>query len=253
MNRQGSGPGRGTFGRPGDAAAARDAYQRDSYLEAGAYPVDPGYQAYAGGRERDRPRPADQPPGPARPRPERGAPPRQSSPSRGGRQAAQDPGSADRPWQRPEDAMPEWAVPARVPRDRVLGRRPLVSSVPVPREARAMPGTTTPRASRRGHIRHRGRGRGRDRDRDGGPRRQAIRVRGTVLAGRTPRPRPDGPAPSGYQPGQQWAGAGRARQPGLCRKDQAAVRAARDRVPRRAACPVRVRDRVRRIPRILNQ
>ena len=67
MNRQGSGPDRGTRGRVSDAAYAdRDAYQRDSYLEADAYPVDPGYQGYASGRERERPRPADMPPGPTR-------------------------------------------------------------------------------------------------------------------------------------------------------------------------------------------
>ena len=67
MNRQGSGPGRSTRGRAGEAAYTdRDAYQRDSYLEADAYPVDPDYQAYSGGRERERPRPADMPPGPDR-------------------------------------------------------------------------------------------------------------------------------------------------------------------------------------------
>ena len=60
MSRQGSGPDRGTRGRAGGAAYPdRDAYQRDSYLEADAYPVDPGYRGYASGRERERPRPAD--------------------------------------------------------------------------------------------------------------------------------------------------------------------------------------------------
>src|SRR5580693_1583477 len=74
VSRQGSGPDRGTHGRASDAAYAdRDAYQRDSYLEADAYPVDPGYQGYASRRERERPRPADTPPGP-RTRPERGMP-----------------------------------------------------------------------------------------------------------------------------------------------------------------------------------
>ena len=71
MNRQGSGPGRGTHGRSGDAAYAdRDAYQRDPYLEPGAFPVDPGY---AGSPDYDQPRPADLPPGPWRGRPERAA------------------------------------------------------------------------------------------------------------------------------------------------------------------------------------
>ena len=101
MNRQGSGPDRGTYGRASDAAYAdRDAYQRDSYLEADAYPVDPGYRGYANGREHERPRPADMPPGPSRTRPERGMPPRPGYPPRSGRQAVYDPGAADRPWQR---------------------------------------------------------------------------------------------------------------------------------------------------------
>ena len=81
MSRQGSGPDRGTHGRASDAAYAdRDAYQRDSYLEADAYPVDPGYQGYASRRERERPRPADMPPGP-RTRPERGMPPQARLPA----------------------------------------------------------------------------------------------------------------------------------------------------------------------------
>ena len=67
MNRQGSGPDRGAQGRASAAAYADgDAYQRDSYLgdtylEPGAYPVDPDYQDYARGKQ---PRPADLPPGP---------------------------------------------------------------------------------------------------------------------------------------------------------------------------------------------
>ena len=121
MNRQGSGPDRGTRGRASGASyPERDAYQRDSYLQAGAYPVDPGYQGYAGGRERERPRPADMPPGPTRTRPERGMPPRPGYPPRSARQAAYDPGLADRPWQRPEDAMPGVGRP----RPRPAGSRP---------------------------------------------------------------------------------------------------------------------------------
>ncbi|MGH3206765.1 MAG: hypothetical protein ACRDOI_17960, partial [Trebonia sp.] len=118
MSRQGSGPDRGTHGRSGDATyAERDAYQRDSYLEADAYPVDPSYQGYASGRERERPRPADMPP---RVRPERVMPPRPGYPPRSGRQAGYDPGSTDRPWQRPDDAMPGVGRP----RPRPTGPRP---------------------------------------------------------------------------------------------------------------------------------
>ncbi|HVT70597.1 MAG TPA: hypothetical protein VHF26_22815, partial [Trebonia sp.] len=108
MNRQGSGPGRGTSGRARDAVYADhdDAYQRDAYLEAGAFPVDPGYQGYASDRDRGWPRPADLPPGPPRARPERGASARPGYPPRPARQAAYDPRFADRPWQRPDDAMP---------------------------------------------------------------------------------------------------------------------------------------------------
>ena len=55
MNRQGGGPDRRTHGRVSETAYADgDSYQRDSYLEADAYPVDPGYQGYASGRERER-------------------------------------------------------------------------------------------------------------------------------------------------------------------------------------------------------
>ena len=65
MNRQGGWPGRGTFGRTETAYADSDAYQVDPYLEAGPYPVDPGFDGYAAG-PRDQPRPADLPPGPPR-------------------------------------------------------------------------------------------------------------------------------------------------------------------------------------------
>ena len=90
MSRQGSGPDRGTYGRASDAAYA---YQREAYLEADAYPVDPGYQGFAN----DRPRPADMPPGPAPTRPQRGGtPPRSGYTRRTNWQAAYDPASADR-------------------------------------------------------------------------------------------------------------------------------------------------------------
>ncbi len=121
MNRQGSGPGRSTRGRASEAAYPdRDAYQRDSYLEADAYPVDPGYQGYGGGRDRERPRPADMPAGPWRTRPERGLPLRPGYPPRAGKQPAYESEAADRPWQRPEDAMPGVGRP----RPRPTGPRP---------------------------------------------------------------------------------------------------------------------------------
>jgi len=79
VSRQGSRPDRGTYGRASDAAyAERNAYQRDAYLEADAYPVDPGYQGFAN----DGPRPADMPPGPAPTRPQRGGMPPRSGYSR---------------------------------------------------------------------------------------------------------------------------------------------------------------------------
>ena len=125
----------------------------------------------------------------------------------------------------PRTRCPEWAVPARAPRDRAPGRRPLASSVPVPRAARATPGTTTPRARRRGHIRHPGRDNQEPARPSAGPgsrrRGQADQASGQRWAG---------------APGSQAAAVGR-RRAGWgagTRCGQAARRAAL-----RAACPVR--------------
>ena len=61
VKRRDSGPGRGTQGRVADAGYPDDGgYPEDVYLDASAYPVDPGYRAHSGSR----PRPADMPAGP---------------------------------------------------------------------------------------------------------------------------------------------------------------------------------------------
>ena len=185
MSRQGSGAGRGGNGRANDAAYAdHDAYQRDAYLEADAYPVDPGYQAYASGGDRERPRPADMPPGPPRTRAERGGmPPRPGGGRRTGWQASYTPGPDDRPWQRPEDAMPGVGRP----RPRPAGARPRPAG-PGPGQQRTGPGQQRPPQPR------------------------------------GPRPGPydqDGPGPYGYdpgpaagQPGQGYPGQGQPGYPG---------------------------------------
>ena len=147
MSRQGSGPDRGTRGRASDAAFAdRDAYQRDSYLEADAYPVDPGYQGYASGRDRDRPRPADMPPGPSRTRPERGMPPRPGYPPRSGRQAVYDPRIAlAAPRGRDAGRWPSTATPHQLPPPAgspwPAAARP--AALGATARARARPGSTT--------------------------------------------------------------------------------------------------------------
>jgi len=102
VNRQG-GSGRGARGWAAEAAYG-DGYPPDDQplgatLDAGAYPVDPGYR----GRTSDRPRPADLPPGPSRSRPDRGMPPRPGFPAGSPRQGPRDAGTANRPWARPED------------------------------------------------------------------------------------------------------------------------------------------------------
>ena len=53
MKRRESGPGRGTQGRVADAGYPDDGgYPEDVYLDASAYPVDPGYRAHSGSRPR---------------------------------------------------------------------------------------------------------------------------------------------------------------------------------------------------------
>ncbi|HEY5396165.1 MAG TPA: hypothetical protein VIL16_12290, partial [Trebonia sp.] len=105
MNRQG-GPGRDARGWAAETAYGDgyppDAQLLDATLDAGAYPVDPGYR----GRTSDRPRPADMPPGPSRSRPDRGMPPRPGFPPGSPRQAPRDASAASRPWGRPEDPTP---------------------------------------------------------------------------------------------------------------------------------------------------
>ena len=117
MKRRDKAPGRGTQGRVADAGYPDgDGYPDDAYLNAGAYPVDPGYRAYTNGR----PRPADMPAGPPRTRPERPAPPRPGFPPRPPRQGPRDEDMFNRPWLRPEDAMPGVGRP----RPRPAGGRP---------------------------------------------------------------------------------------------------------------------------------
>ena len=84
------------------AYAGGEVYPDETYLDADAYPVDPGYRGYSGGRLR----PGDVPVGPPRTRPERTVPPRAGFPPRPSRQAPRDQGAFNRPWQRPEDAPP---------------------------------------------------------------------------------------------------------------------------------------------------
>ena len=109
MNRRDSGPGRGAGGR----GAASAAYPDDAYLDAAAYPVDPGYRGYSGG---DRLRPADMPAAPPRPRAERTMPP--PRPAAG--QSARDTGGFSRVGPRQDDAPPAGARP----RPRPGGGRP---------------------------------------------------------------------------------------------------------------------------------
>src|SRR5215472_17987984 len=104
-------------GRAADAAyAGGEGYPEGTHLDADAYPVDPGYRGYSGGR----PRPGDVPVGPPRTRPERTVPPRAGFPPRPSRQTPRDQGAFTRPWQRPEDAPPG----AGRPRPRPSGSRP---------------------------------------------------------------------------------------------------------------------------------
>ncbi len=112
MNRQGGSfaaprPSRGARGWAAEAAYGggypQDAQLLGPALDTGAYPVDPGYR----GRTSDGPRPADMPPGPSHTRPERGMPPRPGFPPRPSRQAPRNPGAANRPWPRPEEAAPQ--------------------------------------------------------------------------------------------------------------------------------------------------
>jgi hypothetical protein len=88
VNRRDSGPARHTPRSAGGYPEAEGAY-----LDAEAYPVDPGYQGFGG-----EPRPADVPLGAMRTRPDRAVPPRAS------RQAPEDP--VNRPWQFSGDAPP---------------------------------------------------------------------------------------------------------------------------------------------------
>ncbi|HEX8007644.1 MAG TPA: hypothetical protein VF482_14600, partial [Trebonia sp.] len=106
MNRRDSGPGRGTQAR-GPEAVYPDGppdgdYPGAAYLDAGAYPVDPGYRAYASSRPRPGGAPAGPPPRPhserPAPPPRGGVPPRPWPPRQ-----PRDTSMYDRPWQRPED------------------------------------------------------------------------------------------------------------------------------------------------------
>ncbi|MGH3168840.1 MAG: hypothetical protein ACRDN0_23525, partial [Trebonia sp.] len=105
MNRRDRSPGRGARARvaetphpePDDYPDAD--YDDGEYLDAHAYPVDPGYQGYTDG-----PRPADMPTDSLRTRPERFTPPRNATAPR--RQVPRDSDLYDRPWQRPEGAPP---------------------------------------------------------------------------------------------------------------------------------------------------
>jgi len=124
VNRRDSAPGRRMRGRAADAAyAGGEGYPDGPYLDADAYPVDPGYRGYSGGRLR----PGDVPVGPPRTRPERTVPPRTGFPPRSSRQAPRDQGAANRPWQRPEDVPPG---PGRAPRAAAPGRRAGIAPVP---------------------------------------------------------------------------------------------------------------------------
>src|SRR5215468_8622351 len=104
-------------GHTADAAyAGGEGYPEGTHLDADAYPVDPGYRGYSGGRLR----PGDVPVGPPRTRPERTVPPRAGFPPRPSWQAPRDQSAFNRPWQRPEDALPG----AGRPRPRPSGSRP---------------------------------------------------------------------------------------------------------------------------------
>ena len=96
MNRRDNSPGRRMHGHAAEAAYLDgEGYPDETYLDADAYPVDPGYRGYSGGRLR----PGDVPVGPPRTRPERTVPPRAGFPPRPSRQAPHDQGAFSRPWQ----------------------------------------------------------------------------------------------------------------------------------------------------------
>jgi len=117
VNRRDNSPGRRMHGHAAEAAYLDgEGYPDETYLDADAYPVDPGYRGYSGGRLR----PGDVPVGPPRTRPERTVSPRAGFPPRPSRQAPRDQGAFDRPWQRPEDPPPG----AGRPRPRPAGSRP---------------------------------------------------------------------------------------------------------------------------------
>src|SRR5579875_1220028 len=189
-------PGHGGSGR-GRRASGRVPGRR--VPGGGRVPRRPWLPGYSNGR----PRPADMPPGPPRTRPERNVPPRSGFPPRPPRQGPRDHGAFNRPWSRPEDAMPGVGRPR--PRPGPAGFRPRPQGGSRPRPSGAE-GIFSPGG---------GFAPGGGFSPGGGFAPGGGRVPGGPAAPRGPRPDgfygpgPGGPDPAGTAPGQPgWPGPG---------------------------------------------